>query len=57
MKVQSEDSNTRTILTWLAVALLGAASLGGIALNRGEPVNSLWFVTAAVCVCALGYRF
>ena len=57
MKVNSEDSNARTILTWLVVALLGAASLGGIALNRGEPVNSLWFVTAAVCVYALGYRF
>jgi len=57
MKVQTEDSNVRTILLWLAVALLGAASLGGIALNRGETVNSFWFVTAAVCVYALGYRF
>ena len=57
MKVNSEDSKARTILTWLTVAFLGAASLGGIALNRGEPVNSLWFVTAAVCVYALGYRF
>ncbi|GAB6046978.1 carbon starvation protein CstA [Methyloparacoccus murrellii] len=47
----------RRLLAWLGVALLGAASLGGIALNRGEPVNSLWFVTAAVCVYALGYRF
>ena len=57
MKVQSEDSKARTILLWLTVALLGAASLGGIALNRGETVNSFWFVTAAVCVYALGYRF
>jgi carbon starvation protein len=47
----------RAIILWSCVALLGAASLGGIALNRGEPVNSLWFVTAAVCVYALGYRF
>ncbi|CAI8822665.1 carbon starvation CstA family protein [Methylococcus capsulatus] len=45
------------VLTWSAVALLGASALGGIALNRGESVNSLWFVTAAVCVYALGYRF
>ena len=44
-------------MLWSCVALVGAASLGGIALNRGEPVNSLWFVTAAVCVYALGYRF
>ncbi len=42
---------------WFLVAVLGAAALGGIALNRGESVNSLWFVTAAVCVYALGYRF
>jgi carbon starvation protein len=57
MKVKSEDTKARTILLWLTVALLGAASLGGIALNRGETVNSFWFVTAAVCVYALGYRF
>lgn len=42
---------------WIAVALLGAAAIGGIALHRGESINSLWFVTAAVCVYALGYRF
>ena len=42
---------------WLAVALLGAAALGGIALNRGEPINALWFVTAALCVYAIAYRF
>ena len=57
MQVQTEDFNVRSILLWLAVALLGAASLGGIALNHGETVNSFWFVTAAVCVYALGYRF
>ncbi|MBM3202416.1 carbon starvation protein A [Candidatus Woesearchaeota archaeon] len=45
------------LLLWIAVALLGAGALGGIALNRGETINSVWFVTAAVCVYALGYRF
>ncbi|MBM4201742.1 MAG: carbon starvation protein A, partial [Gammaproteobacteria bacterium] len=44
-------------LVWGAVATLGAAAVGGIALNRGESVNSLWFVLAAVCIHALGYRF
>ncbi|CAL1239833.1 carbon starvation CstA family protein [Candidatus Methylocalor cossyra] len=44
-------------LVWSLVALAGAAALGGIALNRGESINSLWFITAAVCVYALGYRF
>jgi carbon starvation protein len=45
------------IIGWSAVALLGAGALGGIALNRGESVNSLWLIVAAVCVYALGYRF
>ena len=47
---------TRT-LSWAGVALLGASALGGIALNRGETVNAVWFILAAVCVYALAYRF
>jgi carbon starvation protein len=47
----------RSLALWLAVAIVGAAAVGGIALNRGESINSIWFVTAAVCVYALGYRF
>ncbi len=45
------------IAIWIGVAILGAAALGGIALNRGESVNGMWFILAAVCVYALGYRF
>lgn len=45
------------VIAWLAVALLGAFALAGIALNRGESINALWIITAAVCVYALGYRF
>ena len=44
-------------LIWLAVAIVGASAAGGIALNRGESINALWFVTAAVCIYALAYRF
>jgi carbon starvation protein len=44
-------------IAWAAVALLGAAAVGGIALNRGEPINALWFVTAALCIYAIAYRF
>ncbi|WP_139558979.1 carbon starvation CstA family protein [Methylotetracoccus oryzae] len=50
-------ARVRLGLIWGAVVLLGAGAVGGIALNRGEAVNSLWFVLAAVCVHALGYRF
>ncbi len=45
------------MIAWLAIAILGAGAITVIALNRGETVNSFWFVTAAVCVYALGYRF
>jgi len=45
------------LLAWFAVAVLGAAAVGGIAVHRGETINSLWFVVAAVCVYAIGYRF
>ncbi len=44
-------------LVWFAVAMLGAAAVGGIALNRGESINSMWFITAALCVYAIAYRF
>jgi carbon starvation protein len=39
------------------LAAIGAFALGGIALQRDEPINSMWLVTAAVCVYVLGYRF
>ena len=42
---------------WVLIAVLGAAALGGIALNRGENINALWFITAALCVYAIAYRF
>ncbi len=45
------------IVFWIAVALLGAFAVAGIALNRGESINALWIITAAVCVYAIGYRF
>lgn len=44
-------------ILWFAVAMLGASAIAGIALNRGETINALWFVTAAICVYAIAYRF
>ncbi len=44
-------------LIWLVVAVLGAFTLGGVALHRGEPINALWLIVAAGCVYALAYRF
>ena len=45
------------VLVWLAIAVLGAMSLGVIALRRGESINSSWLVIAALCVYAIGFRF
>jgi len=45
------------LLIWLAVALFGALAVATIALHRGEQINAMWLVIAAVCTYALGYRF
>src|SRR5207244_4782792 len=41
----------------IVLAIIAAFAVGGIALHRGEPINALWIVVAAVCVYTLGYRF
>src|SRR5947208_15135904 len=43
-------------LLWAFIALLGGLALGTIALHRGEQINAVWLVTAAMCTYALGYR-
>ncbi len=47
----------RDALAWAALALAGAYALARIALVRGETVNAVWFVIAAVAVYAIAYRF
>ena len=47
----------RQWLIWGLIALIGAASFAGIALNRGEAINAAWLVVAAACVYLLAYRF
>jgi carbon starvation protein len=42
---------------WILVALIGAYAVGGIALHRGETINAMWIVVAALCIYSLGYRF
>ena len=44
-------------LIWLGIAALGALALATIALHRGEEINAMWLVVAAVCTYAVGYRF
>lgn len=44
-------------LLWGLVAIVGAFAVGGIALHRGEHINSMWIIVAAGCIYAIGYRF
>ena len=44
------------ILIWIAVAVLGAGALGKIAFDRGESLNAMWFVIAALCCYLVAYR-
>src|SRR5437899_2654537 len=44
-------------LLWIAVTLLGLASLAVLALSRGEQISALWIVTAGFCAAAISYRF
>ena len=40
-----------------AIAVLGAVAWAMIAFFRGETVNAVWFVIAAICTYVIGYRF
>src|SRR5512144_1669258 len=61
MLSSESDLQTRVVpmkkILWFGVALIGAYALSGIALHRGESINAMWIIVAAVCVYALGYRF
>ncbi|MBC7757127.1 MAG: carbon starvation protein A [Bdellovibrio sp.] len=45
------------LIIWLTVGILGIFALSTIALNRGESINALWLITAAICIYAIAYRF
>ncbi len=44
-------------LGWAALSLFGAGALAYVALRRGESINAVWVVAAAVCVYLIAYRF
>jgi len=47
----------RHIILWLIILTLGTSSFAFIAFFRGETINSLWLITAAICTYLIGYRF
>ncbi|OBA39129.1 carbon starvation protein CstA [Rhodococcus sp. 852002-51564_SCH6189132-a] len=44
-------------IVFLVLAILGAVAWSIIALVRGEEINAVWFVIAAVCTYLVAYRF
>ncbi|MFP3564622.1 carbon starvation CstA family protein [Paraburkholderia sp. SIMBA_030] len=46
-----------SILLWGALTAVGAFSFATLALGRGENVNAVWLVTAALIVYFIAYRF
>ena len=44
-------------IPWLALAVIGACALGVVALRRGEAINALWIVVAAVAIYPVAYRY
>ncbi|MDR7153350.1 carbon starvation protein [Sphingobium xenophagum] len=44
-------------LPWIALAIVGAVALSVVAISRGEAVNALWIVVAAVSSFLVAYRY
>src|SRR6185437_320785 len=44
-------------LAWALLCVAAAVALDVIAGNRGEAVNSMWLVGAAICIFLIGFRF
>src|SRR3982075_1285369 len=57
MSILQEPMSLWKKLLWIAVTILGLASIYVLALSRGEPVSALWIVIAGFCAAAISYRF
>ena len=53
----NSNNNVLRHAGWFALALLGASALGVVALRRGEAINALWIVVAAVSIYLVAYRY
>src|SRR5689334_22356983 len=55
--VDRSPITTRHKVIFGAIAVLGAIAWAMIAFVRGETVNAVWFVVAAICTYIIGFRF
>ncbi|OZB61215.1 MAG: carbon starvation protein A [Lysobacterales bacterium 14-68-21] len=53
----SSPSSPAGKILWAAIAIIGAFCLSVVALRRGESINAIWLVAAAISVFVIGYRF
>ncbi|PQZ98613.1 carbon starvation protein A [Arthrobacter sp. MYb224] len=45
------------IAVWVVIALIGGVAWSMLAFSRGETINAIWFVFAAVATYLIAYRF
>src|SRR6195256_784803 len=55
--IDRSSITTRHKIVFGVIALLGAIAWAMIAFFRGETVNAVWFVIAAICTYVIGFRF
>ncbi|MFC5697900.1 carbon starvation CstA family protein [Pseudomonas sp. GCM10022186] len=53
----SNNNSVLRHLPWAVLAVAGACALGVVALRRGEAINALWIVVAAVALYLVAYRY
>jgi carbon starvation protein len=53
----SKTLNIKHIILWIIILAIGISSFAFIAFFRGETINSLWVITAAICTYLISYRF
>lgn len=56
MEIARKPLTAVQISILVILSVLGAIALAYIALNRGEAINAMWIVVAAVCVYLVAYR-
>ena len=50
-------TNGLSKLLWGGIAVCGAIAFAVVAVSRGEMINSVWLVVAAICTYLIAYRF
>ncbi|CAD5107927.1 carbon starvation CstA family protein [Zestomonas carbonaria] len=53
----NNNSSVLRHIPWVVLAVVGALALGVVALRRGEAINALWIVVAAVAIYLVAYRY